>query len=775
MITKKKLMLKSKSYFFTVVFLLISSLVLLQSCEKDDDSEYSNDTEAPSIYILTPTSEDVFVTTEGEIAITGTAQDDMQLKVIKYLTNYGINGDAEGLENWNIPNLSLKEGDNQITITAIDENNNQSEAKITITKNKYLTFLGLPFINNDVFFVNEPTDVWITTSIAPNEKLITSSVKLIEVDENNKFVSEICSLNDDGDLENGDEIRGDNVFSIKHTFNFSNETEKRYRISAKTLENGEEVEGFSAVFTITVIGKQNADLQIEKLINVQQQAETKLSELLNQGLDHNVVIKQLKSWLPTLSNIKDVSENNGWIKITHASGLESYIVVKNDNGQNVAKGGSSTNNERRRVKIPLSQQTRGILDRNTRNISLKSTSSLNDKNIIQNKDVLIWAAFEDEFPQDMEPSLRSIFNNSPVNFNLTYLRNKSCDTKSLQNITKYGIVIFDTHGAGGDLILTREEVGLFADLIGDYVYNLFSSNYKLVTMTSGTYYAITSKFIKNKINGTFPNSVIFNGSCESSQTDLLANAFIGRGAKTYLGFTNIVMTDTCIDKADQFFTNLTGNDLKTTGNSYIQDLYFTQTDGKSTWNCSYTMKGSTEMRFYLGLINGDFEYGNLNGWNVVGDGRIITQLGHQKPTQPYYMGIVSTGLGYTENYGSIHQTFKVTNETTLSLKWNFLSEEFMEYVGSKYQDYLKISITENDNTEVVFYKAIDSFAQQYNLSLVSPTIVFDQGGVYMTGWQTSSFDISKYKGKTITLSIESGDIGDSIYDSATLLDEIKIH
>jgi len=537
-------------------------------------------------------------------------------------------------------------------------------------------------------------------------------------------------------------------------------------MSAKTSEAIGEIEGFSSVFVLTAIGQQKAEQQIENLMNVQQQTEVKLSNLLTQGLPAKVVEKQLMNWLSTVSGVKNVSSDNGWIKITHVSELQSYVFLKDsNNGQGVTKGGGiSSNGEKRRnsYQIPLYQQTIGIIENNNKQfVNLRSSSSI-DNTIIQNKNILIWAAYEDDFPVDMEPSLRTIFNNSPIEFKIDYLKNGDCTTSSLLNITNYGIVVFDTHGSGGDLILTRQNAGS-TDFLEKFFFNkLISSEYQLVTMDSGTYYAITSKFIKNTLVGKFSNSVIFNGSCQSTKTDLLANAFISKGAKTYLGFKENVGVTFCKNKADEFFSNLTGNNLKTTGNSFKQDGI-------------YELRGSTEMRFYLGLINGDFEYGNLNGWNVVGDGRVITQLAHQSPTQGNYMGIVSTGLGYTVDYGSIRQTFKITNETTLSLKWNFLSEEFMEYVGSIYQDYLKISITEGNNTEVIFYKAIDHFAQQYNLTFVSPAIVFDRGDVYMTGWQTSSFDISKYKGKTITLSIETGDIGDSIYDSATLLDEIKVY
>ena len=61
-----------------------------------------------------------------------------------------------------------------------------------------------------------------------------------------------------------------------------------------------------------------------------------------------------------------------------------------------------------------------------------------------------------------------------------------------------------------------------------------------------------------------------------------------------------------------------------------------------------------------------------------------------------------------------------------------------------------------------------------NLVKVSPAIVFDRGGVYMTNWQTSSFDITPFRGQIVTVILVAGDVGDSAYDTAILLDEIKV-
>lgn len=751
----------------------------LSSCSKDDNVG-NRDVEVPSIYILNPTSEDVYVTTDNSILISGTAQDNNALKSITYSSNGGVSGIAKGLEEWSISNLQLVEGDNKIEVIATDDSNNKNTASITITKNQYLTFLGVPFVDNDVIYTNENTELWITVSIAPNDNLVNSSVRLIEIDSNNNEIDEICTMYDDGNLEHGDEIKGDNVFSAKHIFNIKTEGVHKYRVSAKTLEPQGEVEGTSAVFVLTVLNQLQAEKEIRSLMETQIQIEDILSgRTSDDALSTENKEKKIIEWLQKNPAVKNVQLEESVIKVTHKSGLESYIMKENLNFRGDSR--SDNNGRYKTPSIPLVQQTKGIIENPIPQNRMLTRTNITDNSIIQNKNVLIWAPFENDYDNTVIEGMDPLpFYNSPVDFNVTKISNSKCTTASLQNISNYGIVVFDTHGAGGKLILTREKTGWFSDLTStgteeNYIKEHISGLYCLVTMynktSSVTYYAITPKFIKNKIKGKFPNSIIFNASCESMKTDLLANAFISKGVKTYLGFTNSVSNEACYYKEQEFFSSLVGDELKTTGQSYVSDLYFTDYDRYN----SFLMRGSKDMHFYLGLLNGDFEYGNLNGWNVSGDGRIITRLGTQRPTQGYYMGIVSTGLGYTENYGSISQTFRVTNENMLSVRWNFFSEEFLEFVGSQFQDYLKITIKDGNKSEVLFANAIDNFANQYSLLKVSPGIVFDKGDVYMTGWQTSTFNISKYKGKTITLIIESGDIGDSIYDSATLLDEIKLY
>ncbi len=763
---------------------LFVAVFALSACSSSDSSGNPDpgptpgektDFEAPSVFIQSPTSDNAFVTVDGGLTIGGTAQDNTGLASVSYTTSRGGEGVASGLENWSISGLNLPEGDTDIEVKATDNDGNIGEASITITKNKYLTYLGLPKHDKEMVYTSSNSQVWITTQIAPNDNLVASSVKLIEVDaDGNQTGEAICQLFDDGELENhGDEIKGDNVFSAKALLNFTSVGKKNLRIVAETNETEGAVKGYSAKFVIDVVDQGVVTQQVANLQSTQNAVKDAMATLPSNPEE---AAQQLTSLLQQDANVKEVSNEGDVLKVTHTSGIESYIVLNED--ANMKGFGDSKRSSR--ASIPLSKQTRGICIPSYRSYGFSTRAAVNPAEIIQNKDVLIWSAFSDKYTESMATALKGIFDASPIKLNVTVMENTQCTTGSLGKFSNYGIIVIDTHGLDGGLMFTREAISTTATLSDEELYNLYTNKVKMVTMKDGTFAALTPEFIKSVLATELPNTVVFNGSCEGMKNDNIANAFISRGAKTYVGFSGKVSVQNCNAKAVEFFSALTGADLKTTGESFNQDT-FTEIDGSV---CSYLMRGNSNMHFYMGLINGDFEYGKTSGWSVEGDGRVITSLGSYLPTQGQYMGILSTGLGYTTNYGSIRQTFRVgTNETKLSLKWNYFSEEFLEYIGSQYQDYLKITIVDEQGTKHVLYeKAIDGFAADFdaaygvqgNLINVSPEIVFDRGGVYATGWQSMVLDISAFQGQTVTLYIESGDVGDSYYDSAVLLDEITI-
>jgi len=755
--------------------LILVVLFGLFSCSKDNPTEPSNqDSELPTITIQIPTTEPSYVTLEDVISISGTASDDLALSKIEWSTN-NSNGTATGLENWSIQNIPLSDGDNIITVTAFDKADNFEIDKITITNNEFTNFYGKSFINPSGIFVNESAEVIIRTSLSVNHNLMENGVKLVLLDENNNIIEELCQLYDDGNLNHGDEILGDNVFSTIYTFNESSIGDLKLRISATTLDGSNEIADYSSVFTLNVF-EEISNENFEEVINIQENAIGQLNNNFA-GHDLNEALNATVNWLNEQPEISSASLIEGNIELVYNSGLEGGLLISevDENGQIHMKGGNQDKKTRKnKISIPYNLQTVGNTYKSSISKSIMSSNNIED--IILDKDVLIYAPFENVFSPDMRPSLEQTFSDSEIEFNVVSLTNQQCTINSLNNLTNYGLVIFDTHGSMGEDIMTgelvteenREEyaslirqnkIKIWTDVTYDKILWIFNKKADM--------YSVRSSYFSS-LNGTFPNSIIFNGSCESTMFSNLRDAFINKGAKTYYGFDKIVNTTFCRDMADDIFNSLT-IDIETTGNAFTSG----QTDPQSP-NAEFEMFGSQDMHFTLSLINGDFEFGDLTAWSTDGDGRVISQLGTQSPTEGIFMGIISTGLGFTTSTGTIFQSFKVeAGSSTLSLKWNFLSEEFLEFVGSQFQDYFKIIIRNSSGQEnIIFEKAIDDFANEYNLILVSPQIVFDQGDVYMTGWQSFNFDLSQYENQRVTLLLSAGDVGDSIYDSVILFDEI---
>jgi hypothetical protein len=639
------------------------------------------------------------------------------------------------------------------------------------------------------------TQITVRLTVPANIKLSDSTVKLIKVDSDNKPLSDVGFLYDNGKLANGDEIIGDNIYSAIVTISEPSAGTVKYCITAKIKSGGN---GATDPVNLPVYANLSST-EFNNVINTQTQSVTKLNEFLA-GNPANLesATNQLLTWVQGQSAVQSAEKSGSTsITIKYKSGVEGGLIISqlNSSGKTTTRGGVTTEDRRKSKQIPLQYQTIGT-KKNLPGVLYKTNYvTALDPKVIGNRNVLIYAPFEAAFSVNERPSVESILSTSGFEFGVTSLTNQQATVSALSNLTNYGLVLLATHGSDGKAFATGEVVDTNVSNYATYYKPLLAAN-KLAIWTNMTIstaggvtkrsdiYAVRFPFISD-LAGTFPNSVIINNSCESMKTLNLANAFTGKGAKTYYGYDKVVHDGLCLTVADTVVKRLS-KDLKNTGEAFIS------AGDPFSPNAVSMVNGANDVHFTDSLINGDFEYGKLDGWTKSGDGRVISQLASVGPTQPNYMGIISTGLGFTTATGKIFQSFKVeNNQSTLRVKWNFLSEEFLTFIGSSFQDYFKIKIKVQDGSEVtLFSKTIDGIAAQFgasyngstnppteipgNLIKVSPTIVFDRGDVYMTSWQTANYDITPYRGKIVTLILEAGDVGDSIYDTAILLDEISV-
>ena len=91
------------------------------------------DIQAPSVKITSPDtpSGGTLQTTQGKLAISGTAQDDRSVMQVSW-TSGNASGTADGTTAWTIPTVSLREGLNTITINAADAAGNVGSVELKV-------------------------------------------------------------------------------------------------------------------------------------------------------------------------------------------------------------------------------------------------------------------------------------------------------------------------------------------------------------------------------------------------------------------------------------------------------------------------------------------------------------------------------------------------------------------------------------------------------------------------------------------------------------------
>ena len=140
-------------------------------------------------------------------------------------------------------------------------------------------------------------------------------------------------------------------------------------------------------------------------------------------------------WLsgqPDVQSATSLDSEN--IDITLRSGLKATFSFDpvDDSGYSLTRGG----NEKAILKSIRDMQVQGMQSANT----------------ITNDSVLMFAAAYSEFKLS-EAHMRSLFAPSPINFNVTVLKDAQCTYQVMQQFGNYGLVILDTHGKTESVLL----------------------------------------------------------------------------------------------------------------------------------------------------------------------------------------------------------------------------------------------------------------------------------------------------------------------------------
>jgi hypothetical protein len=748
----------------------------------------------PSIEITSPTGSSGYSTKSSTVTLAGSSSDGVVS--ITWLNSRGGSGTAIGTTDWIISSIPLQTGDNFIRVTAKDSVGKGSSDSITVTYNPSIAFLSTLQMTPDSAFVNEATTVIFRIGIENAPNLDKSSVKVLRVDANNNIVGTLASLADDGNVVNGDDIASDGVFSGKAVINESTEGYIRLRVSADITETSGTVTAYTEVFNFSVMAHLT-DAQFSKAVSMPNETQQKYDELKSLYGEALAKTKTVE-WLKTQSMVSQagISGSGNGIWYVLDSGTLGGILL-NPEGTEGGRVGIAP-------KKPLVKQDVNYKSNTSINTGesatsgllkvIKASSTSTTKSTIGNKNVLVIAPFNWQWKTlgtAFEETVYNTFKNASCpTFNVaTPIYDSNANVEAFKTLSNYGIVVLHTHGdsffnqdlksiwTGLDDIFAKldgEVVFLTGEKATDSGKATYESDLKKGRLAIvGGYYAITPAFI-TYYNKSFPDSIIYNGSCRGMYNHSMSSAFIGNGAKTYYGFSEYVESQYDNDIALTLFDSLVNNG-KTTNEAFNDAITANGSNDGGSPPAYFKMQGSSDLTIRVeGIVNGSFETGNTKGWTGQGDVRIISQLGPLSPSDGSYMNIISTGLGsINDSDSSVEQSFCIpAGVTTLSFDYNVVSEEPMEFVGSKYDDQFKAVLSTTSVSTTIASESINtsSWTQVYGINFYG-----GDDTTFMTGWKHITYDVSSLAGQgAVTLKFHTWDKGDSLYDTAALLDNIKL-
>lgn len=110
----------------------------------------------------------------------------------------------------------------------------------------------------------------------------------------------------------------------------------------------------------------------------------------------------------------------------------------------------------------------------------------------------------------------------------------------------YGLIILRVHS---NLLIGFDEVCFYtSELITESALTHYINDmgYKLVNstlpQTGKHYFGIRPDFVRSNMEGQFKNTVIIAMGCNSYRTETMAEAFVGKGAKLYIGWDKDVLS-----------------------------------------------------------------------------------------------------------------------------------------------------------------------------------------------------------------------------------------
>lgn len=706
---------------------------------------------------------------------------------ITWSTDSGGAGSAHGAPFFQTDPITLVPGDNLVTVTAKNAKETVKDT-LVVTYNPTFTFQDRLRAGPRVIKVGKATSVNATIAIGKGTNVLAGTIKLFRVDDAGNTLTTFGIMQDSGVLaSDGDEIKGDGIYSRKININDAQPGTVKLRVSLQAQAGNQTITAYSDILSLDVV-KEVSGSECSEVTQALSQAKG--------GADQASIIATLKA-NPAVADAGGNPGGGVWVRFK--SGLLGAVGVRKEGN----RGGGNQSEE-----AVVAQSGADA------NLALSTIQ-------VQSKRAALLDPFNTEFGADEVASLNSALGKiaCPA-YTVDSAVGSKADLRWFRRLYDYGVVAVASHGdalfgemaaqdkanydwshpGNQEVVWTGHQVscGYFgtsgapaktcsetapcsaeAECVlnqtggsGVCVDHLTADlrRGRLVIGADGTY-GITPAFIKRHAEEPYPKSLIYLGNCASLWNGSMAGELFAAGAAAVAGYTGAVSNDFAKKWGGTFLLNVI-EQKKLSGVAHVA------IEDPANPGTGFSLVGAQNLdAFHSDILNPSWETGSIQGWIKKGDGRVVSRLGSTVPVAGKFMGIISTGLGYTAQTGEISQRFCVpAGKSKFTFWWKYYSEEFKEYCSSPYQDAFTARLEGKvGNSTVVDVKVLDLCDGGKQFKGLTPADVgFDQGGVFMTPWVEGTKDIAPFAGNGNTLlRFFTTDVGDSVFDTVVLIDKVE--
>ncbi len=737
-----------------------------------------------------------------------------QADKLTWSSSNGKSGNIDVAAYWISPIIDLEEGDNTLTVTATAGGKTLTD-NLHIVYNPFFSFESAPEVGPDLHFVNESSTLIVRmpmaaagTGAAGKGPVNPSSIKIVEVDADGKQLKDHGSLVDTGSASKCDDIQKDGMFST--CFSFTPNVAKRmyFRVLAEVDVFNKKYTAKSPVAVVDVVNRFTAS-ECNAIVGLQKKVKDAYIAAVKGGTDTATAQGDAVAAFKADATVADAGRaTDGYgVWVAYKSGRVGALNLAPDGtrggGGTPAPGTLSTaalptysvGTRRALALAPYAKEFGADDEAAAAGVSLKerqcppfavdayndSAALLQSYRDMSTYGVVAISGHGDAYFDSLDPKAKQalgwehmgsqevIWSGERVQCSSLLQSKKTCNKngvgcgptqKCVKTSANAGVCVDHTQG---DIMTGRVVIG--ADT-----------------------YGLTPAFLQRHNTTDFPNSIVYLGACRTMWNGSLAVQLYGLGAAAVVGYSGYVTNQFAATTGKEFFEQLVAK-----SGSVLQAVNVKDTD--PVYKSWMRMLGNSKANAKdSNLINPSFDLGKPTGWKKVGDGRVISRLGVTVPVAGKFMGIISTGLGFTTQTGSLEQPFCVPKGSKqMCFYWKFYSEEFIEFCGSSYMDRFtaqvagekgKITLTDVWIDPLCPYdcggkkpctpgSASCKCGKQWK-TLTPSDVSFDKGDVHMTPWQKECKDVGAFEGQRVNLTFFCTDVGDSIYDSAILLDEVTI-